>query len=311
MKIAMVAWHGCIRVYKEAMALQSAGHTVELIAAQVPFGYHEFNTFTLYGCDEQLIRSVAASDADIFHVHNEPDWLVVKTREGTKKPIVFDIHDLESLRWGKGPEEKEIAAFRAADAYIHVSEPCRTSAEIYHGKDKPARTIYAFCNERFVAMDEEIVTDPAWNSIVYEGGLDAKEFPRPMEGNPKQQKVNIRNMVGLFGHFVSQGYLMNCISASPIDPANYERVGVFVTQPVKYESMLFGLRPHGLGFVGASISAALMESAMPNKLFEYISQGVVPFTLHASEAGRFLKKHDCGIVLDNKDNLREQLAEPL
>ncbi|MDD5353015.1 MAG: glycosyltransferase family 4 protein [Candidatus Omnitrophica bacterium] len=311
MKICMVAWHGCIRVFKETIALQAAGHIVYLIGNRIPWGFNAFDQAMIYADKGQMQRSIASCDADIFHVHNEPDWLVSATRDATKKPIIFDVHDLESLRWGEGPNQEEYDAFKAADGYIHVSEPCKMSAEIYHGADKPTRIIYSYVNERFLAPDNEIVSDPSYESMVYEGGLDAKETPKPINEKPNQFKVNIRYMAGLFNHIHKQGISVNCISASPIDNDLYEQNGCFVSPSVSYPSMLMGLRPYGFGFVGSPWSSPLMEYAMPNKLFEYISQGVVPVCLFASESARFCKKYDMGTNLDpaKMGNFKDMIAD--
>jgi len=48
---------------------------------------------------------------------------------------------------------------------------------------------------------------------------------------------------------------------------------------------------------------------MPNKMFEYISQGVVPVIAHASEASKFAEEHGVGITITSPDNLKEQLKD--
>ena len=46
-------------------------------------------------------------------------------REVTDKPIIYDIHDLESLRWQREPDQYELNAFGMSDGWVHVSDPCR------------------------------------------------------------------------------------------------------------------------------------------------------------------------------------------
>lgn len=302
-KIAMVSWHGCIRVFKESLALQQAGHSVYLITHSAPWGVNLWDKVCLYVDKNQLARTIRECDADIFHVHNEPDWLVPVVREGTKRPVIFDVHDLESLRWGNGPNQVEYDAFRAADGFVHVSDPCRFAAEQFHGSDKPTRVILSYVNREFVAPEGHIIPAPSFRSIVYEGGLDATEDPQPIAGEPHKFKVNIRNFIRLFGDLYQQGFSVNVLSASPVVNNRYEEVGTSVAPPMSYQSMLFGLRPFGLGFVGAAFSAELMEFALPNKLFEYMSQGVVPFCLFAKESARFLEQNECGFSIKHPKEL--------
>ena len=107
MRICMVSDHGCIRVFKLAIALMEKGHTVDLITRQPPFGHNKFATMSIFFDREQLIRCVQASPADLFHVNNEPDWLVGAVRSGTDKPVVYDIHDLASLQWQRKPDKDD------------------------------------------------------------------------------------------------------------------------------------------------------------------------------------------------------------
>jgi glycosyltransferase involved in cell wall biosynthesis len=88
----------------------------------------------------------------------------------------------------------------------------------------------------------------------------------------------------------------------------YQGLGVFLSPYMPYPVMLNGLQMHGFGLVGAFTSFPLMEAAMPNKLFEYIANGVVPVVLNATEAAQFVTANKCGIVLTSQDHLEEQLA---
>lgn len=307
LKIAMVSFHGCIRVYKEMVGLKTLGHEVILITQQLPMTWPFFDYTIPYHDTAGLIRALQAVDADVYHVHNEPDSLVLTTREAMPhKPIVFDVHDMESLRWPTPPGQEEIDAFAAADALIHVSEPIREEAHKAHGAGKPDEVIYSWQTKEHIARDVDIIPDPSFRSLVYEGGVAIQD---PISKGDGTQSVNIRDFRPIFHAFRSQGYAVNIIGAQTVNRMDYEDFGCFKTPPVIYPAMLAALRPHGIGFVGASGSAKLMELAMPNKLFEYMSQGVVPVCLNAQEAGRFVTTNDCGIVLDNLDNLGEQLKE--
>ncbi|MCH8325211.1 MAG: hypothetical protein IIB83_01395 [Bacteroidetes bacterium] len=83
----------------------------------------------------------------------------------------------------------------------------------------------------------------------------------------------------------------------------YEQFGCFVCNPVPYPTLLVGLRAHGIGLVGSVYPVEYIHCALPNKLFEYMSQGVVPVVMNCREAENFVTKHDCGIVIKDINDL--------
>jgi hypothetical protein len=306
LRVLFVSDHGCIRVFKEAEALAQQGVRVDLTARVQPFGVNVFHTFSVHRDAESLKRVVESSRADIVHVHNEPDWMVGAAREATQKPIVFDVHDLNSLRYLAAPDEHERRAFEAADGIVHVSDPCREAAERHHGNGKPTGVLPCLVNERFLA--EPLPAEPCWDSMVYEGGLD----PRPVQNVGGKQVVSARAIHAAVQAFARAGYQPYLYPATTTwnDPTYiYESLGAVVAPGrLDYVSLLRALRAYGYGFVGSPHDAPLMQAAMPNKLFEYISQGVVPVVFNAGRAAAFVREHGLGIVLEGLDNLREQLV---
>ncbi len=311
LRICQVADHSCIRVLKQTLTLKKQGHIVDLVTKLMPQGRPYYNAVSVYSNERELVAAVDASHADIYHVHNEPDWLVPivsSTLQGRYVPIIYDMHDPDHLRGKETIDGYELASYNLADAVIHISEPAKVSADKELGDYKTSIVIYSYVNEQFTAKDEDIVPDPSFNSIVYEGGMDAITTPKHVEGI-EAMSVNLRFMPDVVKAFRKQGYAFNILAASVMPNLLYESIGAYVAKPVVYPSMLAGLRPHGLGFVGAAYDSALMNVAMPNKLFEYMSQGVVPVVWNANESARFVKENDCGIVLDSLDNLKEQLKD--
>lgn len=324
MKIGMVAYHACIRVLKEALALKALGHEVHIIAAKQSFGWNWYDSFNIYydgglkGERNQFrlyikdgeypangIGAVKALDkiVDVFHVHNEPDSLVPMTRFGTSKPIVFDVHDPTSLRSFDEPDGMEKQAFELADAFVHVSDPCREYCEKHHGNGKPTIVLHPYVNGRFYP---EIYGSVSWNSIVYEGGIsDDNTVSIDSDGN---HAANIRYYGPMVESFAKTGFNVTLFSGSNIGLGHYENLGATFIQKLPYPSMLTGIRPFGFGFVGACAEFPLMMAAMPNKLFEYMSQGVTPVVLCADEAAKFVTENECGVVIDDFADLREKLS---
>jgi len=309
LRVAMVAEHSCIRVLKETLMLKQIGYIVDLITQKIPQGRPYYDAVSVYNNERELVAAVSASHADILHVHNEPDWLVPVVENASRgRPIIYDVHDPDHLRGKPTLSSYEIASFTTADACIHISEASKASAIKHYGNYNPHIVIYSYVNRQFTAKDEDIVPDPSFNSVVYEGGVDAITPPKRV-GDMDALSVNLRYMPDIVKAFRSQGYAFNLLAASVSPNMLYESIGAYVAKPVIYPVMLYGLRPHGLGFVGAAYKSELMNVAMPNKLFEYISQGVVPVVYNADEAAKFVRKNDCGIALSSLENLRKQLED--
>jgi hypothetical protein len=307
MRVCMVSHHSCIRVFKQGFALaQLDDVTVGHIAFLTTFGFNIFDTMTVFSDREMLRRSVgkAAEKADLFHVHNEPDWLVGNVRAMTDKPIVYDIHDLESLRWQRGPDQDQLDSFGMSDAWVHVSEPCRIEAEKLHGNSKPNAMLPSFVNDIFYGPTP--AGDVSWDSIVYEGGLSSESTYKAHTG---EEISNFRNYLPVVEAFTKQGFNVQLYATGQINDNAYEELGAVVGTSLAYPVMLAAIRPYAFGLVGASKKFPLMQAALPNKLFEYISQGVVPVCYNADAAADFCEKHGIGIRLDGLDDLKEQLKD--
>jgi len=301
--VCMVADHGCIRVFREAITLIQAGYTVDVISRKAPFGFNAFNTLSIFDDWGQMKRSVAASRADIFHVHNEPDKIVFHTRDATSKPIIFDCHDLQSLR-SNHVSENEKKAFDASDGYIFVSETAAKLGVNTHKIKKPVAVVFSYINKQFTKP----ITWPAnFNSVCYEGGV-ASAHPSFKRADGTEF-VNYRNYLPIAKQFLDQDFSFTVYPASALPNKNYEFLGAVVSQPLFYPVLMRALRTHGLGIVGAHCHIPIMHAAMPNKLFEYMSQGVVPVVINCAEVAQFVEDNGCGIELKSFDNIRDQLAD--
>jgi glycosyltransferase involved in cell wall biosynthesis len=301
----MISKRQCIRVLKEGLALTSLGHKVIGVTSQTSFGHNLLDATVLYQNNFDLQRTVKAIDpiVDIYHAHNEPDNFVRLIKEISDKPVVWDAHDIESLRVGGKQDQDEIDSFSMADAFVHVSEPCRAYAEKMYGSSKPSLVLYSWVNEQFTPKG--ICLRPSWSTFCYEGGLSVQGF----EQDGDTHGVNLRWWYPVFQLLIQNGYNVVAFGAGDdYGDLLYQELGVFLQPNVPYPIMLNGMQPCGFGLVGAFTSFPLMEAAMPNKLFEYISQGVVPVVLNASEAAKFVTENECGIVLQSPENLEAQIS---
>lgn len=284
----------CIRMFKESKIMLERGHRVDAAASTHGFGHNIYSTVYSYADHDQLARIIEQSTADILHVHTEPDWIVsfVKEHSGGR-PVVMDVHDPDSLRTCKKPTDDETAAFSAADAIIHVSEPCREYCEKVHGAKKPTLILYSYVNGEFYAASRGV----NWYSMVYEGGLTSRL-------QNEEGLFYFRNYHLVTHKFIKAGYNVTLFGAGgSIVDNSYESMGALVCRDLPYTTMLSGIRNHAFGFVGSSVPVKLMHAAMPNKLFEYISQGVVPIVWNADTAGEFCQRNGVGIWLKSEEDL--------
>lgn len=278
------------------------GHEVDIaIPFAQTFGFNAFGVVYLYSDTDHLQRTIRDSKADIFHVHSDPNWLVPLVKEAAGgRPVIHDVHDPESMRTGQKPDAHEIAAMTVCDGIIHVSKGCQAYMEKTHGATKPTELIYSAVPEAGYHFNKTANFD----AIVYQGGLTSR-----MQG--PDGLVYFRNLHYVVQQFIEQGYQFSLFSANEENlDLSYEKMGAFLTKNLNYSTMLNALRLHGFGFVGSPVITPIIKYAMPNKLFEYISQGVVPVCWNADEAGEFVKEHGIGIWLKGDlDELRIKLKD--
>ncbi len=318
LRIMMVTNHGCIRVIKQSIVLMDAGHIVHLVAKRECWGHWITNMFSQYRGRKQLRSLIANSTADIFHVHNEPDWMVkvVKDYAGNR-PVIHDCHDLLSLASdinSPGADRQlyeETEAFKVADGFIHVTETNRVKSEELYGSDKPTQVIHTYMPDIFMIKDRDVIPTDSVNfrNAVYEGGLNSTDPPSienitlPDGKIGGRYKVNIRYWLEAFKKFRSEGYNITCYPAARMKSNKYQEIGCFVCDPIPYPTLLVGLRAHGIGIVGSVYPVPYIDCALPNKLFEYMSQGVVPVVINCKETAEFVTKYDCGVVIKDLNDL--------
>jgi hypothetical protein len=265
-------------VGKEATALLSKGFDVSSISFETPKWSDRFTYSIICNSQSQFKRAIEKSDADIFHVHNTPDWLVTSVREATNRPIVYDIHDPEVMRLGK-PGELELEAHEACNATVYPSDTCRIFTNDYFKQTKPSITLYPYVNEMYKVNP---IAWPSWDSIVYEGGMSDNE-------------ESYRYYLDLFMTFAKLNFNVFAMPSGWATGTKVYTNRITMLGPYTYESMLRALRSFGFGIVGSQFKFDLMHAAMPNKLFEYIHCGVVPLVFNMGEAATYVTENKIGL----------------
>ncbi len=297
MKIVMIGYHCCIRLSKQALALIPR-HEVHCIGFKPPSGVAEFSTFTHVHDREQLINAIRLHrDADVFHVHNEPNWFVPIIKQLFDKPVVLDLHDSMAYRSDDLPHinaPMERVAVDMADALVFVSEGCRKITFKTH-KVKKNIVLYPYVNERF-----HVESECSWaGGIVYEGLVSTDTDRKVMQ---------YANYTKLAKELQQEGIVFNIYNPRTGEEAflkQYNEI-VFLKKSERYDNLIKVLGQYDWGLIGNIDVYKDWQVAMPNKLFEYMAAGIPIIAMNCSEAARFVTKHKVGIVVKDVQELKDK-----
>lgn len=295
--IGMVAWHCCIRVYKEAKVLMSLGYEVHLVTNTINFGVDDYVTVSYFNSMQQLHNAIKNKpNIDIWHVHNEPDWLVDQALQAAlpHQAVIFDIHDFESARWESTPflEQK---IMRLVDGCVHVSAPMQALGyEVYGAYHPPSIALPCHVPESWYAEPQSRFH----HNVVYEGGLDTpyKETRQTARGT----EFSFRDYGLLFEGITKAGYSMTVYPSNTTPQGTdklYAGLGVWVKPQLDYPDLMPTLAKYSWGVVGSSTESLLMHRAMPNKLFEYMAAGVPVLVFNADAASQFVSQLGIGLCI--------------
>jgi glycosyltransferase involved in cell wall biosynthesis len=232
---------------------------------------------------EHFARSVRTIDpiVDVWHVHNEPDWPVGVIRKCSKKPIVFDIHDLESKR-GEGPDKDETEAFDVADGYSVVSRKYQEICMKLHMR-KPSREVLSCVPYGLFPKKRAKVYR---GGIVYEGGL----------GGEEAAQFGCRDWAETFTNIVEEGTQVWAYSSNPSVSLNdYKNVIILPSLP--YNALLQHMTSYEFGLVGSPEKSAMFDGALPNKMFDYMAAGLPMICMNAPDVSNFLSATGMGVTV--------------
>jgi glycosyltransferase involved in cell wall biosynthesis len=317
MRVLFLQQQPCCRALKYAAALRSSG----VPGLKLGFCFRGRSLSELYGTGDELFDSwwrldgdlpaglstaLAEFRPDVIHSHNLPDSLTVlalEVADGTV-PVVHDVHDLQSLRrtpYEDGfpepddPATLERRAVQDCSALVTVSE--ELLAEIQSRHRLPARTL-VFPN---FALRRDV---PA-----------AVPARRPSEGAPRLVYQGTLSTNGghydlrdLFAAVTAQGVELHVYPARRIDGYD-DLAGVSLHETLTPQELLRELPRYDLGWAGfnSGLNAAHLDTALPNKVFEYLSCGLPVLTLRHRALSRFLAETGLGISLGTVDDLRGTL----
>jgi glycosyltransferase involved in cell wall biosynthesis len=315
----------CIRTLKYAAGLRSSPGTAsyelgfacqgQTLTGWYGTGDELFDRWWHLGAEpsEELRRVVEEFRPDVIHSHNLPDRLTVLALDVVSGavPVVHDTHDLQSLRrtpYEDGfaepadPAALERDAVRGCDALVVVSEEMRAEIDARHGL--PAHTL-VFPN---YALERDLpsVLPPPDRSrtgpprLVYQGTLSTNG------GHYDLREI--------FVAIVSEGVSLDVYPARPVP--EYEELaaahpGLTCHAMLPPQKLLQTLPEYDFGWAGfnASLNRPHLDTALPNKAYEYLGCGLPIVTLDHRALRRLVDDEGVGISVDAVSGLGARLAQ--
>jgi glycosyltransferase involved in cell wall biosynthesis len=317
MRVLFLQQQPCVRALKYAVGLDRRAPDVTL-----GFAYRGLTLSELYGNGDELFEcwwplghDPAAAlpvvleefEPDVIHSHNLPDELTVLALEETsgRIPVIHDFHDMQGLRrtpYEDGfPEPADPLALerRAAQesaALVTVSpELVEALAARYR---LPGHIVvyanYALARDLPPALPHERRPGPP--RLVYQGTLSTNGG-----------HYDLRE---LFAAIAAQGLSLDVYPAREV--AEYRSIpGIRVHETLPAAELLRELARYDFGWAGfnSSLNGPHLDTALPNKLYEYLACGLPVITLEHRALRRMLGEEGVGIALDRVEDLAGALAD--
>jgi glycosyltransferase involved in cell wall biosynthesis len=254
--------------------------------------------------DRQLknIVHLLNKEVDLYHLHNEPNWIFRTVRDNTDKPVVFDIHDWTSIR--KDPVawevENEKYALANADAFVVPSRGYLK--KIREVSKKPSLLVYSKVPS-FLFAKEPVVRK---HGLVYEGGLKGKDQNQTYNYEYRNWAQFIQKVVAGFPNG-NKAYLYSANDGD--DFSEYKSDKIELKMPMLYNELIQEMAQYDCGLVGTPFPLPDFEDSMPNKLFEYIGAGIPCVVVNSPEAARFVEENGLGLSVQDASEVPQALEK--
>lgn len=266
--------------------------------------------YVAHGNLKEFVMDVCQKEkVDVIHSHNFPDvygevGIWVRNKTGIR--IVHEVHDIAYENTKPKLNDVEKFVMNNADELICVSEPMVSYIDdrypSFHIRKKTT-VIYSYPNARLLPL---VPPDKKTRFIraVYQGGILSQPFP---DGS-----FNHRYYKDIFTNFTKRGFSLDVYPASIVE--DYRIPGVVFKKKQDVSRLYKNLAGYDFGFLGYNrTSSAVMDMAMPNKLFEYIGCGLPVLSMPYDAVKKFLMDTKMGIVTDDDitipDNFDERMQE--
>jgi glycosyltransferase involved in cell wall biosynthesis len=311
----------CMRALKYGVGLRSTDRAFELgfacqgktLTEWYGTGDELFDRWWRIGADPgaDLVRVLEEFRPDVIHSHNLPDRLTVLALElvDGRVPVIHDVHDLQSLRvtpYEDGfPEPAdplllEKQAIGGCTALVAVSDEMVEAIGARHSM--PQRTVpfanYALARDLPARLPEHDDARGGPVRMVYQGTLSTNGGHYDLRA--------------LFRAVVDQRVLLDIYPARPAPDydALAEATPGMTCHEMQPPQRLMQLLPqYDLGWAGfnAELNGPHLDTALPNKVFEYIGCGLPVITLRHRALERFLAEEGVGVSVPSVDELAAHL----
>jgi len=287
--IAHVAWRLCSRALKEIWALKRMGYDVRVIAHKAVPEIHSVTTDIIpYRTKRDLPDAIKKAGADIYHCHVDPFEIAIITKEGGAK-VVMDVHDSDPPRGlPLNPDEQD--AFDCVDATVHVSEPYRDYLRDIYNFTSPSIVLYSLANKDFFKSDRETY----YRGVVYQGLAWTEGYG---------EQFRYADFTEVFGNLVSRGIRVYAYLANQKANRKYRETGAKILGSLDYSFLMGQLPFYEWGLVYFPIINDQIESAMPNKVFDYMAAGIPMIANRGTFFGDFIESAGIGIAVDSLDEI--------
>jgi glycosyltransferase involved in cell wall biosynthesis len=324
MRVLFLQQQPCIRALKYAVGLRATGTRVRL-----GFAYRGKSLGEWYGTGDdlfdaqwslsssdstrELIRVIDEFDPDVIHSHNLPDSLTVMALDicDGRPPVIHDVHDLQSLRqtpYEDGfPEPEhplllERRAIECSAAVITVSDELFDALKARYKLPEHTRVFPNYASRRDLPVElppPERRRSGAWR-VVYEGTLSTNGG-----------HYDLRS---LFVSIVEAGVVLDIYPSRPAPDYHdlaEEHPTMRCLDTLDPPSLLRALPHYDYGWAGfnAAMNRAHLDTALPNKLYEYLGCGLPVLTLRHKALARVVETRGVGISLARLEDLGRRLAE--
>jgi glycosyltransferase involved in cell wall biosynthesis len=316
MRVLFLQQQPCVRALKYAVALRAARPDIRLA-----FAYRGVTLSGLYasgdelfdrwyrlrnGLEHDLRRAVSEFRPDVIHSHNLPDALTVLALEVTdgRIPIVHDVHDFQSLRrtpYEDGFSEPRDAialekrAVEGSAALVTVSDELLAEIGVRHRLPARVLTFPNYALRRDLPCDIPAPDRPRNGALrlVYQGTLAVNDG-----------HYDLRE---LFATITAAKVKLDVYPTRPIP--HYRGLGLDIRRTLPPARLLAALPAYDFGWAGfnTALNGAHLDTALPNKVFEYIGCGLPVLALPHKALARVVDAHGLGVVLDGLCNLTDQL----